>query len=325
MARAIRIHAFGGPEAMRWEEVAVGDPGPGEVRLRQTAVGLNFIDTYDRNGSFPIPPLPAVIGHEAAGRVEAVGPGVDGVAVGDRVAYVAPPVGAYAEARLMPADRLVPVPDGVSDEQAAAVLLKGMSAEYLLHRAHAVQPGDTILVHAAAGGVGMLICQWARHIGATVIGTVGTRAKADLAAAHGCHHPIVHGEADFVAAARDLTGGAGVDAVYDSVGRDTFVRSLDCVRRRGILISFGTASGPVPPIDLDLIARKGSLYVTRTMLMSYTGTRPELTASAAAVFDALARGAIRVMINRTYPLRDAARAHADLEGRRTTGSTVLLP
>ena len=324
MTKAIRIHRPGGPEQMVWEEVAVGDPGPGEARVRHTAVGLNFIDVYHRSGLYPLPALPTTIGMEAAGVVEAVGDGVDDLAAGDRIAYAGPP-GAYSEARLMPAKRLVKLPDGVDDRQAAAMMLKGMTAEYLLHRTYPVKAGETILFHAAAGGVGTIACQWAKHLGATVIGTVGTREKAEIAAAHGCDHPIVTSETDFVARVKEITGGAGVPVVYDSVGKDTFDRSLDCLSPFGLLALFGQSSGPVPPFDLGQLAGKGSLYVTRPTLLTYAASREDLVACADALFEVVRSGAVRIKVNQTYALADAAQAHRDLEARKTTGSTVLLP
>ncbi len=324
MTKAIRIHQPGGPEEMVWEEVAVGDPGPGEARVRHTAVGLNFIDVYHRTGLYPLPALPATIGMEAAGVVEAVGDGVDDLAAGDRIAYAGPP-GAYSETRLMPAKRLVKLPDGIDDRQAAAMMLKGMTAGYLLRRTHPVAAGETILFHAAAGGVGTIACQWAKHLGATVIGTVGTREKAELAAAHGCDHPIVTSETDFVARVKEITGGGGVPVVYDSVGKDTFAGSLDCLSPRGLLALFGQSSGPVPPFDLGQLAAKGSLYVTRPTLLTYAASRDDLLATANALFEVVRSGAVRIEVNQTYALADAAQAHRDLEARKTTGSTVLLP
>ncbi|ROR34112.1 quinone oxidoreductase family protein [Inmirania thermothiophila] len=325
MAKAIRIHEHGGPEVLRLEEVEVGEPGPGEVRLRQTAVGLNFIDVYHRTGLYPLPALPAVLGMEGAGVVEAVGEGVTEVRPGDRVAYAGLPVGAYAEVRLIPAHRLVPLPDDIDDVQAAGVMLQGMTAQYLLRRTYRVQAGETILVHAAAGGVGLILCQWARHLGATVIGTVGSAEKAELARAHGCHHPVNYREEDFVARVRELTGGEGVPVVYDSVGRDTFMGSLDCLRPLGMMVSFGQASGPVPPLDIGVLAQKGSLYLTRPTLMTYTARREDLLASARELFEVVRSGAVRIEVRQTYPLAEAAQAHRDLEARRTTGSTVLIP
>jgi len=325
MSKAIRVERTGGPEVLQWADMPVGQPGPGEALVRHTAIGLNFIDVYHRRGLYPLPSLPAVIGLEAAGRVEAVGPGVTEVVPGDRVAYAGGPTGAYSEARVIPSDRLVKLPDGIDDRRAAAMMLKGMTAEYLLRRTYAVKPGDAMLVHAAAGGVGLIVCQWAKTLGATVIGTVGTRDKAELANAHGCDHVIVTGEEDVVARVREITGGEGVSVVYDSVGKDTFMRSLDCLRPRGLMVSFGQASGMVPPLDISILSAKGSLFLTRPTLMTYTASREDLMASAAALFDAVLRGGVRIEVRQTYPLRDAARAHADLEARKTTGSTVLIP
>ena len=322
--QAIRFHRTGGPEVLSWEEVPEPVPGPGEALVRHTAVGLNFIDTYHRSGLYPLP-LPSGLGMEAAGVVEAVGDGVTEVAAGDRVAYAAGPPGAYAQARVLAADRLVPLPPEVDDRLAAAAMLKGLTVEYLLRRTYAVQPGDWVLIHAAAGGVGLIACQWARHLGARVIGTVGAEAKAALATEHGCHHPLVLGREDVPARVRDLTGGAGVAVVYDSVGKDTWEMSLACLRRRGMLVSFGNASGPVPPVSPLELSRRGSLFLTRPVLMDYTAGREELLAAADALFQVLATGAVRVAVNQEYPLADAGRAHRDLEGRRTTGSSLLLP
>ena len=323
MPKAIRIHETGGPEVLKWEEVEVGRPGPGEALIRQTAIGLNFIDTYHRTGLYPLP-LPAVLGMEGAGMVEEVGAGVTDVEPGDRVAY-AGVLGAYTERRLIAADRLVPLPDGVSDIQAAAMMLKGMTAEYLLLRTHPVQRGETILVHAAAGGVGLIMCQWAKHLGATVIGTVGSDEKAELARANGCHHPIVYTRENFTERVRALTGGAGVPVVYDSVGKDTFLGSLDCLRPLGLMVSFGNASGAVPPFNIGLLAQKGSLFLTRPVLMAYTAKREDLLSCARALFEVVASGVVKIKLERTWPLEDAASAHRELEGRRTTGSTVLIP
>ncbi|MFQ5783650.1 MAG: quinone oxidoreductase [Alphaproteobacteria bacterium] len=325
MNHAIRIHAYGGPETMVWEEIDVGEPGEGEVRLRHTAVGLNFIDVYQRTGLYPLPSLPGGLGMEGAGVVEAVGPGVTDLSAGDRVAYAAPLPGAYCEARIMPADRLVRLPEGIDDRQAAAMMLKGMTAEYLLRRTYRVAADDTILFHAAAGGVGLIACQWAKALGATVIGTVSSPEKAAIATAHGCDYPIVTRTEDFVARVREITGGRGVAVVYDSIGRDSFEGSLDCLAPRGMLVLFGQSSGPVPPFDLGQLAAKGSLYVTRPSLFSYTASRADLEASAGALFERVASGEIRIEINQTYALGDAAQAHRDLEARKTTGSTVLLP
>jgi NADPH:quinone reductase len=325
MTHAIRIHAPGGPEVMRWDQVDVGAPGPGEIRLRQTAVGLNFIDVYQRSGLYPLPALPAVLGMEAAGVVEAVGPGVADLRAGDRVAYASLPVGAYAEARLMPADRVIRLPDDVTDQQAAAMMLKGLTAHYLLRRTFHVTPGDAILIHAAAGGVGLIVCRWAKHLGATVIGTVGSDAKAELARAHGCDHPIVYTREDLPKRVRELTGGEGVAVVYDSVGKDTFVASLDCLRPLGMMVSFGNASGPVPAFEPAMLASRGSLYFTRPSLMTYTAKAADYRAAAEELFSVVTTGIVPIEINQTYPLRDAAEAHRDLEARKTTGSTVLLP
>lgn len=325
MPKAIRIHQTGGPDAMQWEDVEVGAPGPGEIRIRHEAVGLNYIDVYFRTGLYPAPSLPFSPGMEGAGVVDAVGEGVDSVSVGDRIAYAAPPVGAYAEERLMPAEKVVRIPPGVDSSQAAAMMLQGMTVEYLLRRAYPVQSGDTILFHAAAGGVGLIACQWAKHLGATVIGTVGNDEKGELARAHGCDHPIVYTRENFTERVRELTDGAGVPVVYDAVGRDTFEGSLDCLQPRGMLVSFGQSSGKVDPIDVGILSAKGSLYITRPTLMTYTASRTDLEDSAQALFDVVDGGAVRITVNQTFPLADAAAAHRALESRQTTGSTVLLP
>lgn len=325
MSGAVRVHEVGGPEVLRFEEVEVAAPGPGQVLLRQTAVGLNFIDVYYRTGLYPPPQLPFIPGLEAAAVVEAVGEGVSEPQVGQRVAYASPPLGAYAERRLMPADRVVVLPDGISDEQAAAMMLKGMTAQYLLRRTYRVQPGQTILFHAAAGGVGLIASQWAKHLGATVIGTVGSEAKAELARAHGCAHVIRYDQEDVVARVREITDGKGVPVVYDSVGQATFEQSLDCLAPFGMLVSFGQSSGKIPPVDLGILSQKGSLYVTRPTLVTYTAQRADLVASANELFEVVQSGAVRIQVNQRFPLRDAAEAHRALEGRRTTGSTVLLP
>jgi len=323
MPHAIRIHETGGPDVLRWEEVEVGSPGPGEVRLRQTAIGLNFIDTYYRSGLYPLP-LPAVLGSEGAGVVVEVGPGVADVNVGDRVAY-AGPVGAYAEERLVTANRLVPLPDDVDDRVAAAAMLKGMTAQYLLRRTHRVEAGETILLHSAAGGVGLIAAQWARSLGATVIGTVSSDAKAVLAHEAGCDHVVVTSRESIVARVREITGGAGVRVVYDAVGKDTFDGSLDCLAPLGLMVSFGNASGPVPPVSPLVLSQKGSLFLTRPTLMTYTAKREDLLATAADLFSVIRLGAVKVRIDATFPLREAAAAQVALEARRTTGSTVLLP
>ncbi len=324
MTHAIRVHETGGPEVLRWEEVEVGAPGAGEIRVRHTAVGLNYIDVYFRTGLYPAPGMPFVPGFEAAGVVEALGPEVSGLAVGDRIAYSTGPVGAYTEERVMSADRVVRLPDTISDEQAAAMMLQGMTAQYLLRRTYRVQKGDTILVHAAAGGVGLILCQWAKHLGATVIGTVGSDEKAELARANGCTHPIVYTREDFVPRVLELTGGAKVPVVYDSVGVDTFERSLDCVAPLGTLVLYGQASGPVPPFDLGQLAAKGSLFITRPTLFTYTATRADLEATAGELFDVVGSGAVNIAVNQKFPLAEAAEAHRALEARRTTGSTVLV-
>ncbi|WP_020678385.1 quinone oxidoreductase family protein [Geopsychrobacter electrodiphilus] len=325
MSYAIRIHSTGGPEVMRWEQVEVVSPGAGEVRLRHTAVGLNYIDVYHRSGLYPLAALPAIIGMEGAGEVLAVGDGVTEFRAGDRVAYAGAPPGAYATERVMPAHRLVKLPPEISDQQAAAMMLQGMTAQYLMCRTYQVQPGDTILFHAAAGGVGLIACQWAKSLGAKVIGTVGTPQKAELARAHGCDHTILYHQQDFVQQVRDLTDGEGVAVVYDSVGQETFLKSLDCLRPLGMLVSFGQSSGPVTSFDPGLLAQKGSLFLTRPSLMNYTARRNDLLASAADLFAAVASNAVKIEINQEYPLAEAARAHRDLEARRTTGSTILIP
>ena len=324
MTNAIRIHEHGGPEVMKWEAVEVGEPGEKQVRVRHTAVGLNYIDTYHRTGLYKVP-LPSVIGREAAGVVEAVGSGVGDLKAGDRVAYASAPIGSYSEARLIAADRLVKIPVGVTDQQAASIMLKGMTAQYLLRRTYAVKPGDTILFHAAAGGVGLILCQWARHLGANVIGTVGSEEKAVLAKANGCDHVINYRTEDFVARVAEITGGKKCAVAYDGVGKDTFMKSLDCVRPRGLVALFGNASGKVEPLDLGILAAKGSLFVTRPTLDTHVATREELVATANDLFDVVSRGIVKVEINQTYALKDAAQAHRDLEARKTTGSTVLLP
>ncbi|MEP3244009.1 MAG: quinone oxidoreductase [Sneathiella sp.] len=322
MTKAIVFREAGGPEVMKWEQVDVGRPGSGEVRIRHTAVGLNFIDVYFRTGLYPAP-LPATPGLEAAGIIEEIGEDVTGLTVGDRVAYAGRPLGAYAEARIIPADILIKIPDGIDDQTAAAMMLQGMTVEYLLQRTFHVKQGDTILFHAAAGGVGLLACQWAKHIGATVIGTVGSEEKGALAQAHGCDHIINYRSEDFVARVMEITNGAGVPVVYDGVGKDTFGGSLDCLQSRGMMVSYGNASGPVTGLDLSLLTAKGSLFVTRPSLMDYTATRPELEQSAADVIKLVEKGALKLTIGQTYPLSEAVKAHEDLENRKTTGSTIL--
>ena len=324
MAHAIRIHATGGPEVLKWEAVEVGEPGPGEVRLRQTAIGLNYIDTYHRSGLYKLASLPAVIGMEAAGRVVAVGAGVSDVKVGDRVAYGSV-LGAYAEERLIPADKLVKLPDFIDDATAASIMLQGMTVRYLLRETYRCTAETVMLFHAAAGGVGLIACQWAKALGATMIGTVGSDAKAELAKAAGCTHVINYRSEDYVARVREITGGALCDVVYDGVGKDTFPSSLDCLKPKGLWVSFGNASGPVPPFDMALLSAKGSLYATRPTLMTYTARREDLVANAAELFDMIGKGAVRVAPSRTYALRDAADAHHDLQARKTTGSIIFSP
>lgn len=324
MSKAIRIYQNGGPEVLQWENVTLAAPAAGEVHLRQTAVGLNYIDVYHRTGLYPVD-LPATPGLEAAGEVISVGEGVTDVQPGDRVAYCGGPVGAYATERLIPAHRLVKLPTDISDQQAAAMMLQGMTAQYLLRRTFNVKKGDTILFHAAAGGVGLIACQWARHLGARVIGTVGSAEKAELARAHGCDEPILYQQEDFVARVRELTQGQGVAVVYDSVGRDTFLKSLDCLSPMGMLVSFGQSSGAVESFNPGLLAAKGSLFLTRPTLMTYAAKRDDLLAGAAELFSVVQLGAVRIEVNQQYPLAEAARAHRDLEARRTTGSTILLP
>ena len=324
MTHAIRVHEYGDPEVLKWEEVEVGDPGPGQVRIKQTAIGLNYIDVYLRTGLYPQDALPFIPGMEGAGVVTAVGEGVRDLKIGRRVAY-AGPIGAYAEERLIAADRVVRIPQGVDDETAAAIMLKGMTAQYLLRRTYRVGPDTTLLFHAAAGGVGMITCQWAASLGATVIGTVGSAGKALIARSHGCTHVINYREEDVVAKVKDYTKGEGVDVVYDSIGKDTFPASLDCLKRRGMWVSFGQASGPVPEFRVNLLAQKGSLFATRPALGDYIATRKELVSTANDLFGVVAKGKVRIAVNQTYPLQDAERAHRELEGRRTTGSTLLIP
>jgi NADPH:quinone reductase len=321
MAHAIRIHETGGPEVLKWEEVGVGAPGPGQVRLRQEAVGLNFIDVYHRTGLYP-QQLPFTPGVEGAGIVDAVGGDVTAVKAGDRIAY-AGPIGSYAEERLIDADRLVKLPDAISSEQAGAMMLQGLTAHMLLRQVYVIKPGDTILIHAAAGGVGLIVCQWAKALGATVIGTVGSKDKADLARSHGCDYPIVYTRQDFVAEVERITKGLKLPVVYDSVGRDTFLKSLDCLAVRGMMVSFGNASGTPDPFAPGLLSQKGSLFLTRPTLFNYIAARHELEQGAKALFDVVASGAVKVEVKQRFALRDAAEAHRALEGRRTTGSTIL--
>jgi NADPH2:quinone reductase len=324
MSRAIRLHSFGGPEVLTLEDVDVAAPGRGEVRIRQTAVGLNFIDVYGRTGLYPFP-LPSGLGMEAAGVIEAVGSGVKDLKEGDRVAYVNSQPGAYADERVLPAQRVVKVPDGVSDREAAAVMLKGLTAWYLLRRTYRVRKGDTIVVHAAAGGVGLIAVQWARALGAEVIAVTGSGEKSELARQHGAHHTVLLGRGDLAERVREITGGRGVPVVYDSIGKDTFFASLDCLRPLGLMVTYGNASGPVPPVSPMELSKRGSLFLTRPMLFTYIARRRDLLRGAAELFDVMAGGAVKVRIGQTYALKDAALAHRELEARRTTGSTILIP
>ncbi|NML24849.1 quinone oxidoreductase family protein [Zoogloea dura] len=324
MPHAIRFERTGGPEVLQWVEVEVPPPAAGEVRVRHQAVGLNFIDTYHRSGLYPVP-LPSGIGQEAAGVIEAVGEGVAEFAPGDRVAYVGGALGAYSEIRNVVASSLVKLPDSLSFEQGAAMMMQGLTAQYLLRRTYRVEPGDCILIHAAAGGVGLIVCQWAKALGATVIGTVSSEAKAELARANGCDHAIVTPVDSVSARVREITGGEGVPVVYDSVGKDTFMDSLACLRPLGTMVTFGNASGPVPPFDPGLLARMGSLFLTRPTLFHYIARREDLLAMAAELFAVVEAGQVRLSINQRFPLKEAATAHRELEARRTTGSSVLLP
>jgi NADPH2:quinone reductase len=324
MAKAIRFHEKGGPEVLRLEDVTVGDPGPGEARVRHAAIGLNFVDTYFRTGLYPVT-LPSGLGTEGAGAVEAVGPGVTHVRPGDRVAYAGGPLGAYSEARVMPAGGLVKLPDGLDERTAAAMMLKGLTVQYLIRRTHRVARGETVLFHAAAGGVGLIACQWLKALGATVIATVGSDEKAALAKAHGADHVIVYTRESFPERVRELTGGRGVPVVYDSVGKATFLGSLDCLQPLGLMVSFGNASGPVEAVDLSLLTQKGSLFVTRPTLFTYIAKREDLEAMATELFEVVRSGQVKIEIGRTFPLAEAARAHRELEARHTTGSSILLP
>ena len=324
MAKAIRIHEVGGPEVLRLEEVTVGDPGPGEARVRHTAIGLNYIDTYHRSGLYKLP-LPSGIGQEAAGVVVSVGPNVDWVKAGDRVAYTGGPLGSYSTERVLPADRLVKIPEGVSDRTAATLMLKGLTVQYLLRQTYRVKAGETILFHAAAGGVGLIACQWARALGVTMIGTAGSDEKAALAREHGCAHTIVYTRENFVDRVKEITGGKGVPVVYDSVGRDTFPASLDCLQPRGLFVSFGNASGPISAFDPGLLAQKGSLYLTRPTLFTYAAKRADLVAMADEMFQLVREGKIKNEPRQEFPLADAASAHRALQSRGTTGATILLP
>ncbi len=324
MSKAIRIFENGGPEVMQWVDVEVGEPGPGEIRIRQEAVGLNYIDVYFRTGLYK-QPLPGGIGMEGAGVVEAVGPGVTHLRVGDRAAYAGRPTGAYAQVRVMPADIVVKLPDDISFEQAAAMMLQGMTVQYLVRDTYRVQPGDTVLLHAAAGGIGLIASQWLKALGATVIGTVGNDDKAALARAHGCDHTIVYTRESFLDRVKEITGGKGVAVVYDSIGKDTFNDSLDCLAPRGTMVSFGNASGPVPPVDISVLGAKGSLKLTRPTIMTYVTQRDLLEPMAAELFDIVRSGKVRIEVRQRYPLSEVAQAHRELEARKTTGSTVLIP
>ena len=323
-AKAIRMFKTGGPEVMEWVDVEVGLPGPNEVRIKHEAVGLNYIDVYFRVGMYP-QPLPASLGMEGAGVIEAVGAGVTHVKVGDRVAYAGRPPGAYSQVRVMPADTLVKLPDAISFEQGAAMMLQGLTVQYLLNDSYQVKPGDTVLFHAAAGGVGLIACQWLKALGATVIGTVGSEEKAALAKAHGCDHTINYNKENFVERTRELTNGKGVPVVYDSIGKDTFMQSLDCLSPRGMMVTYGNASGPVPPVDVSILGGKGSLKLTRPTVMTYAHNRALLEPMSADLFDRVLKGQIKIEVNQTYQLENVAQAHRDLESRKTTGSTVLMP
>ncbi len=324
MSKAFRIHQTGGPEVMRWEDVEVGEPGAGQVRLRHTAVAVNYRDILIRSGAHAAPSLPCGIGIESAGVIDAIGPGVSGFTIGQRVACVAGPDGAYAEMRLVPAARVVPLPPAIDERTAAAMMIRGMTARYLLRETYDVQPGDTILIHAAAGGVGLIMCQWAKHLGATVIGTVSSHAKAEIARAHGCDHVIIYTEEDFAERVRALTGGAGVPVVYDSIGKTTFERSAMCLQKRGVLVSFGEASGDPDPVPPRRLGQLGSIYLTHPSLGDYTATREALLATAGDLFEMVGSGKVKIEINHSYALKDAAQAHQDMEARKTTGSVVLI-
>ena len=323
MTKAVRFHKTGGPEVLQLEDVPVGEPGQGQVRIRHKAIGVNFIDTYQRSGLYPMQ-LPAVAGNEGAGVVEAVGPGVTTLKAGDRVAYTGQ-VGSYCGERLVPADRMVKIPEGISDEQAASMMLKGMTVQYLIHRTYPVKAGDTVLWHAAAGGVGTIACQWLKALGATVIGTVGSAEKAKLAKAHGADHVIDYSKENFVERVKEITGGKKVPVVFDSVGKSTWEGSLDCLRPLGMWVIFGNASGAVPPLNTGILAQKGSLYMTRPTLVTYTASRADLEATSKSLFDVVKSGKVKIEISARYKLADAAQCHRDLEGRKTTGSVILLP
>jgi NADPH2:quinone reductase len=323
MAKAIRYHKNGGADVLQLEDVQIGDPGPGQARIRHTAIGVNFIDTYQRSGLYPMP-LPAVAGNEGAGVVEAVGAGVSNIRPGDRVAYTNQ-VGSYCDVRLVQADRMVKIPEGISDEQAASMMLKGMTVQYLIYRTYPVKRGETVLWHAAAGGVGLIACQWLKALGVTTIGTVGSDEKAALARAHGCEHVIVYTRENFVERVKEITGGKGVPVVYDSVGKTTWEGSLECLRPRGLMVSFGNASGAVPPVNIGILSTKGSLYLTRPTLATHVASRQDLEETAGSLFDAVKSGKVKIETTARYRLADASQAHRDLEGRKTTGSIVLQP
>ena len=324
MVKAIRFETPGGPDVLQWQDVEVGDPASGEIRIKHTAIGLNYIDTYHRTGLYPLP-LPHGIGMEGAGVITAIGHDVTDLAVGDRVAYAGPPPGSYSEERLIAGSTVVKIPAGIDDETAAAIMLKGMTAQYLIRQTYPVKTGDTILIHAAAGGVGQIVCQWAKSLGATVIGTVGNEAKADMVRALGCDHPIIYTRDDFVEKVMDITDGAKLPVVYDSVGQDTFMRSLDCLKPLGTIVSFGQSSGAVPPLDLGIFAQKGSLFFTRPTLMTYTAGRDNLVAMTDDLFSVVRDGTVKISIDQRFALADARAAHEALEGRKTTGSTILMP
>jgi len=323
MAKAVRFHKIGGPEVLQMDEVQVGEPGPGQARIRHTAIGVNFIDTYQRSGMYPVP-LPSGAGNEGAGVVEAVGAGVSTLKPGDRVAYTGQ-IGAYSTQRLVPADRMVKVPEGISDEQAASMMLKGMTVQYLIHRTYKVKSGDTVLWHAVAGGVGMIACQWLKALGATVIGTVGSDEKGALAKSHGCDHVINYSKENFTERVKSITGGKGVPVVYDSVGKSTWEGSLDCLRPLGMMVSFGNASGAVAPVNIGILAQKGSLFLTRPTLVTYIASRADLEATSKSLFDVVKSGKVKIEITARYKMADVAQCHRDLEGRKTTGSVILLP
>ena len=324
MVHAIRIHEHGGVDKMKWEPVEVGAPGQGQIRVKHRAVGFNYIDTYFRSGLYKVPALPAVLGTEGAGDVVEIGPNVVEFKVGDRVAY-ANPMGSYVEERLMPADRAVKVPDNINYETAAAMMLQGMTVRYLLRQTYKVGPGTVMLLHAAAGGIGLIACQWAKHLGATIIGTVGSEEKGKLAKEHGATHIINYATENFVERVKEITGGKQCDVVYDGVGKDTFPGSLDCLKPRGLWVSFGNASGPVPPLDIGILNTKGSLFATRPTLFTYTATREDLVESANDLFDMVGRGIVKIQVNHKYALKDAAQCHRDVEARKTTGSAILIP